>query len=102
MGSGEPLDNYENVCKFIDLISSSKGLNISQRNISLSTCGLVDKINDLAEKKYNITLTISLHATTDEKRKEIMPIANRYGIKELINSVKYYFNKTKSQFRRTA
>ena len=94
MGSGEPLDNFDNVCKFIELVSSSRGLNISQRNISLSTCGLVDKIEKLAQKKFNITLTISLHATTDEKRKEIMPIANRYTIKEIVEACRKYFDKT--------
>jgi len=94
MGSGEPLDNFDNVCKFIDLVSSSRGLNVSQRNISLSTCGLVDKINLLAEKDYNITLTISLHSTTDEKRKEIMPIANRYTIKEIVDACRKYYDKT--------
>ncbi len=95
MGSGEPLDNFENVCKFIDMISSSRGLNISQRNISLSTCGLVDKIELLAEKRYNISLTISLHATLDEKRAEVMPIANRYKISEIIEGCKNYYQKTK-------
>lgn len=94
MGSGEPLDNFENVCKFIDLVSSARGLNVSQRNISLSTCGLVDKIYELAQKNYNITLTISLHSTTDEKRREIMPIANRYTIKEIIDACRNYFDKT--------
>ena len=95
MGSGEPLDNYDNVIKFIKLASSSKGLNISERNISLSTCGLVDKIYKLADEDFNITLTISLHATTDEKRAQIMPIANRYSLKEIINACKYYYEKTK-------
>lgn len=94
MGSGEPLDNFDNVCKFIELVSSSRRLNISQRNISLSTCGLVNKINELADKNYNITLTISLHSTTDEKRKEIMPIANRYTIKEIVDACRSYFDKT--------
>lgn len=94
MGSGEPLDNYDNVMKFLSLASSSNGLNISERNISLSTCGLVDKIYRLAEEKLNITLTISLHATTDEKRKEIMPIANKYTIKQIIDACKAYFLKT--------
>lgn len=94
MGSGEPLDNYDNVLKFLSLISSARGLNISERNISLSTCGLVDKIYDLQEKNLNITLTISLHASTDEKRKEIMPIANRYSIDEIIKACKSYYNKT--------
>ena len=94
MGSGEPLDNYDNVCKFVELVSAEKGLNISQRNISLSTCGLVDKINELSQKEYNITLTISLHATLDEKRKEIMPIANRWSIEEIISACRNYFDKT--------
>ncbi len=95
MGSGEPLDNYDNVIKFLNLVSSENGINISQRNISLSTCGLVDKIKQLANEDLQITLTISLHAPNDEIRKEMMPIANRYSLKELIASVKEYFNKTK-------
>lgn len=94
MGSGEPLDNFDNVCQFIDLISAPKGLNISQRNISLSTCGLVDKIKLLSEKDYDISLTISLHATLDEKRKEVMPIANKYSIKEIVDACRDYYNKT--------
>ena len=95
MGSGEPLDNYDNVVKFFKLVSHENGINISQRNISLSTCGLVDKIYALAEENLQITLTISLHAPDDESRKQTMPIANRYTIKQLIDSVKHYFNKTK-------
>ncbi len=95
MGSGEPLDNFDNVCKFIDLISSNRGLNISQRNISLSTCGLVDKIQKLSEKQYNISLTISLHATLDEKRKEVMPIAKRWKIEEIIDACRKYYDKTR-------
>ena len=94
MGSGEPLDNYDNVVKFISLVSAQNGLNISQRNISLSTCGIVPKIYELAELNFGITLTISLHATTDEKRREIMPIANRYSINEIIDACKDYFQKT--------
>lgn len=94
MGSGEPLDNYENVLKFLHLVSSEKGLNISERNISLSTCGIVPKIYELADEKLNITLTISLHATTDEKRAEIMPIANKYKIAEILEACKVYFEKT--------
>ncbi len=94
MGSGEPLDNFDNVVKFIDLISSKRGLNISQRNISLSTCGLVPEIYKLLEKDYNITLTISLHATLDEIRKTIMPIANRYKIEEIIKACKDYYQRT--------
>lgn len=94
MGSGEPLDNYENVLKFLHLVSSEKGLNISERNISLSTCGIVPKIYELADEKLSITLTISLHATTDEKRAEIMPIANKYKIAEIFEACKVYFEKT--------
>ena len=81
MGSGEPLDNFYNVVKFLNLVSSENGINISQRNISLSTCGLVDKIRELAELNLGITLTISLHAPNDEMRKKTMPIANRYSLK---------------------
>jgi len=95
MGSGEPLDNYDNVIKFFDLVSNENGINISLRNISLSTCGLVDKIKQMAELNLGITLTISLHAPNDEIRKTMMPIANRYSIKELVDAVKFYFNKTK-------
>ena len=94
MGSGEPLDNYENVTKFLKLVSSEYGLNISQRNISLSTCGLVPKIYKLADDDFNITLTISLHASNDEIRRQTMPIANSYSINEIIEACKYYFNKT--------
>ena len=95
MGSGEPLDNYDNVVKFIKMVSCDKGINISQRNISLSTCGLVEKIDMLKDENLQITLTISLHASNDEIRKQTMPIANKYKIKELIEATKRYFNKTK-------
>ena len=94
MGCGEPLDNYDNVTKFLKLISSKDGINISQRNISLSTCGLVDKIKRLADDGFSITLTISLHAPNDEIRKKIMPIANAYKISEILNACDYYFSKT--------
>ena len=94
MGSGEPLDNYDNSCKFINLLSAEEGMNISQRNISLSTCGLVDKIKQLKEEKFNITLTISLHASCDEKRREVMPIANRWLIEEIISACREYFETT--------
>ncbi len=90
MGSGEPLDNFENVVKWLKLITEPKGFNVSERNISLSTCGLVDKIYDLAKLNFNITLCISLHATDDETRKTIMPIAQRYTIAEIIQAVKVY------------
>ncbi|MCF0147988.1 MAG: 23S rRNA (adenine(2503)-C(2))-methyltransferase RlmN [Clostridium sp.] len=94
MGSGEPLDNYENVTKFIDLVNAEYGLNIGQRHITLSTCGIVPKIYELADKGYSITLAISLHAFSDEKRREIMPIANKYSIKEILEACDYYFEKT--------
>lgn len=95
MGCGEPLDNYDNVVKFVRLISSKEGLNLSQRNISLSTCGLADKIKKLADEDLGITLTISLHASTDEERKKIMNVAKAYSLKELFFAIKYYFEKTK-------
>jgi 23S rRNA (adenine2503-C2)-methyltransferase len=94
MGSGEPLDNYDEVTKFLSLVSSEDGINISQRNISLSTCGLVPKIYALADDGFSVTLTISLHASNDEVRKKSMPIANVHSISEIIEACKYYFNKT--------
>ena len=95
MGCGEPLDNYDNVVKFIRLISAKEGFNLSQRSISLSTCGLADKIKKLADEDLGITLTISLHASTDEHRKKIMKVANAYSLKELFFAIKYYFEKTR-------
>lgn len=94
MGCGEPLDNFDNVVKFARDVSASGGINISQRNISLSTCGIAPKIKELADLELGITLTISLHATTDEFRKSIMKIANAYSLAELFESIHYYFNKT--------
>ncbi len=94
MGSGEPLDNYDNVKKFFELLSQEKGLKISQRNISLSTCGIVPNIYKMADENTSVTLTISLHAPNDEIRKKTMPIANKYSIKEIIEACKYYFEKT--------
>lgn len=94
MGAGEPLDNYENVTKFLKLLSSENSLNISQRNISLSTCGLVEKIKQLADDNFSITLTISLHAPNDDIRKQIMPIANAYKIEDILQATDYYFQKT--------
>ena len=99
MGSGEPLDNYENVVKFIKEISGPNSLNISQRNISLSTCGLVEKIYRLTDDGLQITLTISLHAPNDEIRRKIMPVAVGQPIEKLIESAKYYFDKTASQLK---
>ena len=95
MGSGEPFDNYDNVVKWIELITDENGFNVSERNISLSTCGLVDKIYDFAKLNFNVTLCISLHATTDEKRKTIMPIANAYSIEEIVKALKVYVKENK-------
>jgi 23S rRNA (adenine2503-C2)-methyltransferase len=95
MGCGEPLDNYDNVVKFLKIIASKDSLNISPRNISLSTCGLVPKIKKLAEENIDVTLTISLHAPNDEIRKKLMKVANVYTIKEVLNASDYYFDKTK-------
>ncbi len=94
MGSGEPLDNYDNVVKFLRNVSAVDGINISPRNISLSTCGLVPKIYDLAKENLSVNLTISLHSPFDEERKEIMPIAKRYSIKEILSACSNYFEKT--------
>lgn len=94
MGSGEPLDNYDNVVKFLRVVSAEYGLNIGQRHITLSTCGLVPKIYELADNNLSITLAISLHAFSDEKRREIMPIANKYSINEILEACRYYINKT--------
>lgn len=94
MGSGEPLDNYDNVIKFLKLISTKEGINISPRNISISTCGIVENMYKLADEELDITLTISLHASNDEIRKQTMPIANKYSIGQIIDAAKYYFNKT--------
>ncbi|MBQ4072356.1 MAG: 23S rRNA (adenine(2503)-C(2))-methyltransferase RlmN [Clostridia bacterium] len=95
MGSGEPLDNYDEVTKFLRLLSAEKGINISLRNVSLSTSGLVPKIKELANSNLPVVLTISLHAATDEKRSALMPVNKAYPIKELIDSAKYYFDKTR-------
>ncbi|MBR3645513.1 MAG: 23S rRNA (adenine(2503)-C(2))-methyltransferase RlmN, partial [Lachnospiraceae bacterium] len=95
MGSGEPLDNYDNVMKFIELITDENGKHLSQRNITLSTCGLVPKIKEMADHKLQITLAISLHASDDETRKELLPIARKYSIVELLDACRYYFDKTK-------
>lgn len=88
------MDNYDNVVKFLELINSEKGLNISQRNITVSTCGLVPKIMQLAELKLQITLAISLHAPNDELRKTMMPIANTYSIEQIMEACRYYFSRT--------
>ena len=94
MGSGEPLDNYSNVLKFLSLVNADYGLNIGQRHITLSTCGIVPNIMDLSEKNLQITLAISLHAPSDELRKEMMPIANKYTIDEVIEACREYVKRT--------
>ena len=94
MGSGEPLANYDNVVKFLRIISSKESLNISIRNITLSTCGLVEKIQDLQNEDLGLSLTLSLHASTDEFRRKIMKVANRYTIADLFNAVREYQKKT--------
>ena len=94
MGIGEPLDNYDNLVRFIRMLSNDKGLNISQRNITVSTCGIVPNILRLAEEDLKITLALSLHAATDVKRKELMPVADAYSIKELMDCCRAYFDKT--------
>ena len=94
MGIGEPLDNFDNVIKFLSLLSDKNGRNMSLRHVSLSTCGLVDRIYELAELNLGLTLSVSLHAPTDGKRSEIMPINQRYPINDLIKACKDYFDKT--------
>ncbi len=94
MGTGEPMDNYDHLLTFLRLLTGESGLHISQRNVTVSTCGLVPQMRRLAEEKLQITLALSLHATTDEKRKQLMPIANRYSIKELMDACAYYFEQT--------
>lgn len=94
MGSGEPMDNYDNVVRFIRLISHDQGLNISQRNITVSTCGIVPGIRRLAKEGLSVTLALSLHAPNDEVRKTLMPIANKYRIQEILDACQEYFEET--------
>ena len=94
MGMGEPLDNYDSLLRFIRMLSDDKGLNISQRNITVSTCGIVPKMYELAEEKLQITLALSLHASSQEKREELMPIANKYSLDEVLDACRNYFEKT--------
>ncbi len=94
MGSGEPMDNYDNLIRFVRLLSGEKGLNISQRNITVSTCGIVPGILKLSEEDLQITLALSLHAPSDEVRKTLMPIANRYALKDVLSTCRTYFEKT--------
>lgn len=94
MGIGEPLDNYDNVIAFLKILSSENGTNMSLRHVSLSTCGLVDRIYELAELKLGLTLSVSLHASCDEVRSEIMPVNRRYHISELMEACRYYLKVT--------
>lgn len=94
MGSGEPLDNYANLIRFINLVADPKGMNISKRNITVSTCGLVPKIRELAKEKLPVTLAISLHAPNDDIRKKMMPVAKKYSMDELLSACDDYFNAT--------
>ncbi len=94
MGSGEPLDNYDNFVRFVHLLSDEHGLHISQRNITISTCGIVPNMKRLADEQLQITLALSLHGSTQEKRKVLMPIANKYELSDVLEACDYYFEKT--------
>ena len=94
MGTGEPLDNYENFLTFLRLLTDEHGLHISQRNITVSTCGIVPRMYDLAKEKLQITLALSLHGSTQEKRKQLMPVANKYDLREVLEACDNYFHET--------
>ena len=94
MGMGEPLDNYENVLRFLKLVTSQEGMNLGMRHISLSTCGLVDRIYDLAKENLQLTLSVSLHAPNDEIRSKTMPVNRRYPIEELLKACRHYAGHT--------
>ena len=94
MGTGEPLDNYDNFLKFIHMLTDEHGLHISQRNVTASTCGIVPRMRQLADEHLSITLALSLHGSTQEKRKRLMPIANAYELSEVLAACDYYFEKT--------
>lgn len=94
MGMGEPLDNFDNVVRFIELVTNERGQNMSARHISLSTCGIVPKMYDLADMNLQITLSVSLHAPDDETRNKIMPVNKRWSVDELLEASRYYANKT--------
>jgi len=94
MGIGEPLDNFPNVLRFLELVNSPDGMNISMRHISLSTCGLVPKIDELAEKKLQLTLSVSLHAPNDEIRNTIMPVNKAYPVEQLLDACRRYYKET--------
>lgn len=94
MGMGEPLDNYENLLRFIEILTDENGLHISQRNVTVSTCGIVPRMRDLADRGLSVTLALSLHAGSQEKRLALMPVANRYELSEVIDACRYYFGQT--------
>ena len=94
MGIGEPLDNFDNVMQFLELVNSPDGMNIGMRHISLSTCGLVDKINLLAERRLQLTLSVSLHSPDDESRSRIMPVNRRWNVETLLQACRAYFETT--------
>ncbi len=94
MGIGEPLDNFDNVMRFLELVNSPDGMNISMRHISLSTCGLVPKIDELAKRKLQLTLSVSLHAPNDEIRNQIMPVNKVYPTQELLDACRRYYQST--------
>ena len=94
MGTGEPLDNFEHLLKFIELLTDENGLHISQRNLTVSTCGIVPRMRELADRKLQITLALSLHASSQKKRMELMPVANKYDLHEVIDACRYYFEQT--------
>jgi 23S rRNA (adenine2503-C2)-methyltransferase len=94
MGTGEPLDNFDNLLKFIELLTDENGLHISQRNVTVSTCGIVPRMRELADRQLGITLALSLHASNQQKRLELMPVANKYEIHEVVDACRYYFDRT--------
>ncbi|MBR1692277.1 MAG: 23S rRNA (adenine(2503)-C(2))-methyltransferase RlmN [Lachnospiraceae bacterium] len=94
MGTGEPLDNYDNLLRFLSLLNDEKGLHMSLRSVTVSTCGIVPNMKRLADEKLQLTLALSLHAASDEKRRRLMPVANRYSIGELMDACRYYFDRT--------
>ncbi|MBQ9333314.1 MAG: 23S rRNA (adenine(2503)-C(2))-methyltransferase RlmN [Lachnospiraceae bacterium] len=94
MGMGEPMDNYDTLITFLGILTSPEGYNLSRRNITVSTCGLIERIREFADEDMGVTLAISLHAPTDELRRTMMPIANRYSIAEITEAAKYFFDRT--------
>ena len=94
MGTGEPFDNYENLLRFLHMLTDENGLHISQRNVTVSTCGIVPGIRSFAKEGLQVTLALSLHASDNEKRRELMPVAFQYELSEVMAACRYYFEKT--------